>query len=75
VFLKQTYYEYNGIIGFVKFLCEEHVSFCITVGKTRMRDVCVVIPKSQWNKLIPVDTSATVHDLPQIPDEYAMITR
>jgi hypothetical protein len=74
VLLEGTYYEYNGTVGFVKFCCEQQVSFCITVGDTRMQDVCVVISKDQWSKLIPVDTSATVHDLPQIPAEYGMIT-
>ena len=72
--LDETYYEYNGTIGFIKFRCEEQVSFCITVGETRMQDVCIVISKEQWHKLTPVDTSATVHDVPQIPAEYGMIT-
>jgi hypothetical protein len=73
--LEGSYYEYNGTIGFIKFLDENQVSFCINVGKTRMQDVCIIIPQKDWHNLIPVDTSKTVHDLPLIPDEYAMITR
>jgi len=37
--------------GHVKFLCEEYVTLCIHSNPDPMKDVCIVIHKSDWHEI------------------------
>jgi hypothetical protein len=43
---------YNGTYGIVQFTCQQYMTVCIKVfPNERMRDVCLVIYPSQYDKL------------------------
>jgi hypothetical protein len=65
--LEDSFYQYKNNIGVVKFVSKQYITLCISSAKSRINDVCLVIYKSDWKNLIPVDDPGTVHKPCQIP--------
>lgn len=43
---------YNGMYGHIRFVCEQYMTICIKeFPNERVRDVCLVIFSSQYDKL------------------------
>lgn len=54
--LENCKYKYKSYFGFVRFVCENYVSFCIKPGEDRLNDVCIIVYKEEWFKLSLVNT-------------------
>lgn len=44
--------EYKGFVGVVTFICDHSLSILVVRGQHKSRDVCVVVHKSDFNKII-----------------------
>lgn len=44
--------EYKGFVGVVTFICDHSLSILVVRGEHKSRDVCVVVHKSDFNKII-----------------------
>lgn len=43
--------RYKDFNGFVKFICEDYATICINNFEDKVRQVCLVVPKSEWDNL------------------------
>lgn len=47
---------YRGMYGHVRFVCEQYMTVCVReFPNERVRDVCLIIPPSQYDQLILVN--------------------
>lgn len=50
-FSKGLLVKYLDFVGTVRFICNEYVSICISVGEDKSRDVCVLAFRSEWENI------------------------
>jgi hypothetical protein len=43
--------EYNDYQGIIKFCCDSYVTICIKEHQERVKDVCILVYSSNWNKI------------------------
>jgi hypothetical protein len=51
LFTKGETVKYKEVVGVVTFVCDHTLSILITKGQHRSQDVCVVVNKSDYNKI------------------------
>ena len=40
--------EYQNWVGEVRFVCDDYISVCTSVGVHRAADICVIVYKKDW---------------------------
>ena len=43
--------EHKNFIGEVRFVCDEYMSVCTSVGVHRAADICVIVYKKDWGNV------------------------
>ena len=43
--------EHKNFIGEVRFVCDDYMSVCTSVGVHRAADVCVIVYKKDWKNI------------------------
>jgi len=43
--------EHKNFIGEVRFVCDDYISVCTSVGNHRAADVCVIAYKKDWKNI------------------------
>jgi hypothetical protein len=43
--------EHKNFIGEVRFVCDDYISVCTSVGVHRAADVCVIVYKRDWKNI------------------------
>jgi len=43
--------RYKDFNGFVKFICDDYMSICVGNFDDKVRQVCIVVMKSEWQKI------------------------
>jgi len=43
--------EHKNFIGEVRFVCDDYMSVCTSVGVHRAADICVIVYKKDWNNV------------------------
>ena len=43
--------EHKNFIGEVRFVCDDYISVCTSVGVHRAADICVIVYKKDWNNV------------------------
>ena len=43
--------EHKNFIGEVRFVCDDYMSVCTSVGVHRAADVCVIVYKKDWKNV------------------------
>lgn len=43
--------EHKNFIGEVRFICDDYISVCTSVGVHRAADICVIVYKSDWSNV------------------------
>ena len=43
--------EYQNWVGEVRFVCDDYISVCTSVGNHRAADVCVIVYKRDWKNI------------------------
>lgn len=43
--------EYQNWVGEVRFVCDDYMSVCTSVGVHRAADVCVIVYKKDWKNI------------------------
>ena len=43
--------EHKNFIGEVRFVCDDYMSVCTSVGVHRAADVCVIVYKRDWKNI------------------------
>ena len=43
--------EHKNFIGEVRFVCDDYISVCTSVGVHRAADVCVIVYKKDWKNI------------------------
>ena len=43
--------EHKNFIGEVRFVCDDYMSVCTSVGVHRAADVCVIVYKRDWGNV------------------------
>jgi len=41
--------QYKHWVGEVRFVCDEYISVCVSIGNNRANDVCVLVYRTDWN--------------------------
>jgi hypothetical protein len=50
-FAKGIIVQYNRWIGEVRFVCNEYISICVSIGNHRVNDVCVLVYRNSWDQV------------------------
>jgi hypothetical protein len=51
VFAEGIVIQYEHWIGEVRFICDEYISVCISVGNDRSHDTCLLVYRNDWSKV------------------------
>jgi hypothetical protein len=51
VFAEGVVVQYQNWVGEIRFICDEYVSVCTSVGEHRSADVCVLVYKKDWEEM------------------------
>ena len=43
--------EHKNFIGEVRFICDDYISVCTSVGVHRAADICVIVYKKDWGNV------------------------
>ena len=43
--------EYQNWVGEVRFICDDYISVCTSVGVHRAADICVIVYKKDWDNV------------------------
>jgi hypothetical protein len=43
--------EHKNFIGEVRFICDDYISVCTSVGVHRAADICVIVYKKDWDNV------------------------
>jgi hypothetical protein len=43
--------EHKNFIGEVRFICDDYMSVCTSVGVHRSADICVIVYKKDWDNV------------------------
>ena len=43
--------EHKNFIGEVRFICDDYMSVCTSVGVHRAADICVIVYKKDWSNV------------------------
>ncbi len=43
--------EHKNFIGEVRFVCDDYISVCTSVGVHRAADICVIVYKKDWSNV------------------------
>ena len=43
--------EHKSFIGEVRFVCDDYMSVCTSVGVHRAADICVIVYKKDWSNV------------------------
>ena len=43
--------EHKNFIGEVRFVCDDYMSVCTSVGVHRAADICVIVYKKDWDNV------------------------
>ena len=43
--------EHKNFIGEVRFVCDDYISVCTSVGVHRAADICVIVYKKDWDNV------------------------
>jgi hypothetical protein len=43
--------EHKNFIGEVRFVCDDYMSVCTSVGVHRAADICVIVYKKDWSNV------------------------
>ena len=43
--------EYQNWVGEIRFICDDYISVCTSVGVHRAADICVIVYKKDWDNL------------------------
>ena len=43
--------EHKNFIGEVRFICDDYMSVCTSVGVHRAADICVIVYKKDWDNV------------------------
>jgi hypothetical protein len=43
--------EHKNFIGEVRFICDDYISVCTSVGVHRAADICVIVYKKDWSNV------------------------
>jgi hypothetical protein len=43
--------EHKNFIGEVRFVCDDYMSVCTSVGVHRAADICVIVYKKDWGNV------------------------
>ena len=43
--------EHKNFIGEVRFVCDDYISVCTSVGVHRAADICVIVYKKYWSNV------------------------
>lgn len=43
--------EHKNFIGEVRFVCDDYISVCTSVGVHRAADICVIVYKKDWGNV------------------------
>ena len=43
--------EHKNFIGEVRFVCDDYISVCTSVGVHRAADICVIVYKMDWSNV------------------------
>jgi len=43
--------EHKNFIGEVRFVCDDYMSVCTSVGVHRAADICVIVYKKDWKNI------------------------
>ncbi len=46
-----SYVEYRSHSGYIKFVCDEYVTICITEGDKRVNDVHMLVYTQNWDEI------------------------
>ena len=50
-FSEGTKVIYNGMQGFVSFVCEKYITVCIKTFEDRSKNVCLLVYPEQWEQI------------------------
>ena len=51
LFAEGVMVQYKDWIGEIRFICEDYMSVCTSVGVHRAADVCVLVYKKDWEEM------------------------
>ena len=51
VFAEGVVVQYQNWVGEIRFICDDYVSVCTSVGTHRSADVCVLVYKKDWEEM------------------------
>ena len=43
--------EYQNWVGEIRFICDDYISVCTSVGVHRAADICVIVYKKDWDNV------------------------
>ena len=43
--------EHKNFIGEIRFICDDYISVCTSVGVHRAADICVIVYKKDWDNV------------------------
>ena len=43
--------EHKNFIGEIRFVCDDYMSVCTSVGVHRAADICVIVYKKDWSNV------------------------
>jgi hypothetical protein len=43
--------DYKGLMGKIRFVGEDYITVCTSVGEHRSGDLCVLVYKQNWNEI------------------------
>ena len=51
VFAEGVVVQYKDWIGEIRFICEDYMSVCTSIGEHRSSDVCLLVYKKDWEEM------------------------
>ena len=51
LFAEGVVVQYKDWIGEIRFICEDYMSVCTSVGKQKSSDVCLLVYKKDWEEM------------------------
>ena len=51
LFAEGVMVQYKDWIGEIRFICDDYMSVCTSVGEHRSADVCVLVYKKDWEEM------------------------
>jgi len=58
-FIENQLVNYKHMCGEIRFISEFYITICVSKGEHKSKDVCALVPKSNWHLVTPVELAQT----------------